>query len=158
MQVNFIEIKYHCKDLIKLEKISIGDWIDLRAAENVIMKSGEFQLISLGVSMRLPNGYEANIVPRSSTAKKFGIIQANHFGVVDNSYSGTNDLWYFPAVAIGSVDIKLNDRICQFRLNKVQDTVEFIEVDKLDEKDRGGFGSTGIAWYLYIDVLKRRLY
>ena len=142
---NIIKIKYHCKELIKLEKISIGDWIDLRAAENILMRSGEFSLISLGVSMKLPDGYEANIVPRSSTAKKFGIIQANHFGVVDNSYSGTNDLWYFPAVAIGSVDIKLNDRICQFRLNKVQDTVEFIEVDKLDEKDRGGFGSTGIA-------------
>lgn len=140
---NIIKVKYHCKNLIKLEKISIGDWIDLRAAENVLMRSGEYQLISLGVSMKLPAGYEANIVPRSSTASKFGVIQANHYGVVDNSYSGTNDIWYFPAVAIGSVDIKLNDRICQFRLNKIQDTVEFIEVDELDENDRGGYGSTG---------------
>lgn len=142
-KTNIIKVKYHNKNLIKLEKISIGDWIDLRAAEDVTMKSGEFKLISLGVSMKLPDGYEANIVPRSSTASKFGIIQANHYGVVDNSYSGTNDVWYFPAVAIAYAEIKTNSRICQFRLNKIQEVVEFVEVDVLDENDRGGFGSTG---------------
>ena len=142
---NIIRIKYHNKDLIKLKEISMGDWVDLRAAENVTMKSGEFKLISLGVSMKLPVSFEANIVPRSSTAKKFGIIQANSYGVIDNSYSGTNDVWCFPAIAVGNVDIKFNDRICQFRLNKIQNTISFIEVDTLDEIDRGGFGSTGVV-------------
>lgn len=138
-----IQIKYHYKNLIKINKISIGDWIDLRSAEEVFIKSGAYKLISLGISMKLPDGYEANIVPRSSTGKLFGIIQANHYGVIDNSYSGTNDIWYFPAIAIRDTTIRANNRICQFRLNKIQYPITFIEVEKLEDKDRGGFGSTG---------------
>lgn len=138
-----ILIKYHT-DIEKIKDIKEGDWIDLRAAEDVVMAKGEFKLISLGISMKLPDGYEANIVPRSSTFKNFGVIQCNHFAVIDNSYSGTDDIWKFPAYAMRDTVIHKNDRICQFRINKRQPEIEFVEVDKLDDKNRGGFGSTGI--------------
>lgn len=139
-----IKIKYHNPDLVKIEKIEVGDWIDLRAAENVKLSTGEFKLINLGISMKLPEGYEAHVVPRSSTFKTWGILQTNSMGIIDNSYSGTNDIWRFPAYAIRDTEIKVNDRLCQFRIVKKQPQVEFIEVDKLDDTDRGGFGSTGV--------------
>jgi dUTP pyrophosphatase len=139
-----IKIKYHNPDLAKIEKIEVGDWIDLRAAENVKLSTGEFKLINLGISMKLPEGYEAHVVPRSSTFKTWGILQTNSMGIIDNSYSGTNDIWRFPAYAIRDTEIKVNDRLCQFRIVKKQPQVEFIEVDKLDDTDRGGFGSTGV--------------
>lgn len=138
-----IKIKYHNKDLDKVEKIAVGDWIDLRAAETVELKAGDFKIISLGVSMKLPTGYEAHIVPRSSTFKKWGILQTNHMGVIDNSYSGDNDIWGMPVYAMRDTEIKMNDRICQFRIVKKQPKVKFTEVDHLKGKDRGGFGSTG---------------
>jgi dUTP pyrophosphatase len=138
-----IKIKYHNPDLAKIEKIEVGDWIDLGAAENVKLSTGEFKLINLGISMKLPEGYEAHVVPRSSTFKTWGIIQTNSMGIIDNSYSGTNDIWRFPAYAIRDTEIKVNDRLCQFRIVKKQPKVELIEVDKLDDTDRGGFGSTG---------------
>ena len=138
-----IKIKYHDPELQSIRPTPCGDWLDLRAAEDVHLRAGEFRLISLGVSMKLPDGYEAHIVPRSSTYKTWGIIQANHMGVVDNSYNGTNDVWKFPAIALVETDIHKNDRICQFRIVKKQDEVQFITVDELDETDRGGFGSTG---------------
>lgn len=139
-----ILIKYHDPDIEKIEKIAIGDWIDLRAAEEVTLSKGEYALISLGVSMKLPEGYEAHVVPRSSTFKNFGVIQTNSFGVIDNSYSGTNDIWRFPAIAMRDTTIKKNDRICQFRIVERQPQVKLVEVDALDDTDRGGFGSTGI--------------
>ena len=139
-----IKIKYHNKNIDKIEKVTQGDWIDLRAAETVELKADEFKLISLGVSMKLPEGYEAHIVPRSSTFKNFGVIQTNHMGVVDNSYSGTNDVWKFPAKAERDTIIHENDRICQFRIVEKMPEIMFKEVDKLDDSDRGGFGSTGI--------------
>lgn len=138
-----ILIKYHNTNLDKIEKISTGDWIDLRAAEDVTLKAGEFKIISLGISMKLPDGYEAHIVPRSSTFKKWGIQQTNCMGVIDNSYSGNNDIWGMPVLANRDTEIKVNDRICQFRIVKRQPELEFIEVDHLDGADRGGFGSTG---------------
>lgn len=138
-----IEIKYHNPNIIKISKISIGDWIDLRAAETIEMSAGETKLISLGVSMKLPDGYEAHIVPRSSTFKNWGILQTNSMGVIDNSYSGNDDIWKFPAYAIHNTEIKENDRICQFRIVKKQPEIEFAEVDKLNGENRGGFGSTG---------------
>ncbi len=138
-----IDIKYHHPDLTKIEKISKGDWIDLRAAEDVELKAGEFKLISLGVSMKLPNGYEANVVPRSSTFKNYGILQTNSYGVIDNSYSGDNDVWKFPAYAVRDTTIHFNDRICQFRINEIQPVISFNEVEHLNGTDRGGFGSTG---------------
>ena len=137
-----IYIKYH-NDILPIDVFENGDWIDLRAAEDIEMKAGDFRLISLGVSMQLPEGYEAHIVPRSSTYKHWGIIQANHMGVIDNSYCGDNDIWKFPAIAIRDTQIYKNDRICQFRIVKKQPEFEFEEVDYLENDDRGGFGSTG---------------
>lgn len=138
-----IFIKYHDDSLKRIERIATGDWADLRAADTVELKAGEFQIISLGVSMKLPDGYEAHIVPRSSTFKKWGILQTNHMGVIDNSYSGNNDVWGMPVLAMRDTVIHKNDRICQFRIVKKMGKVEFIEVDRLEGDDRGGFGSTG---------------
>ena len=143
-KTQIILIKYHDNSIDKIEKIEKGDWIDLRAAETVELKAGDFKLISLGISMKLPKGYEAHIVPRSSTFKNWGIIQTNHMGVVDNSYSGDNDIWRFPAYATRDTIINKNDRICQFRIMRKMDDILIVEVDNLDEKGRGGFGSTGI--------------
>ncbi|MGM1044735.1 MAG: dUTP diphosphatase [Bacillota bacterium] len=137
-----IKVKYF-SDVHPLEKISNGDWIDLRSAIDIEMKKGDYALIPLGVGMKLPFGYEANPVPRSSTYKNFGILQTNHFGVIDNSYSGNEDQWHFPALAMRDTVIKKNDRICQFRIQKSMPKVRIVEVDTLDEVSRGGFGSTG---------------
>lgn len=138
-----IKIKYF-NDVEHLAQIAIGDWIDLRASEDIELKTGDFKLIPLGVAMELPEGYEANIVPRSSTYKKFGIVQTNHFGVIDHSYCGDGDQWMFPALAMRDTVIHKNDRICQFRINKIQPTIEFVEVEHLGNPDRKGFGSTGV--------------
>ncbi|HHV47100.1 MAG TPA: dUTP diphosphatase [Tissierellia bacterium] len=140
-----IKIKYVSDKIEKLRYIDgKSDWIDLRAAEDVVMKKGEFRLISLGVAMELPKGYEAHIVPRSSTYKNFGIIQANSFGVIDESYCSNEDVWKFPAIALRDTEIHVNDRICQFRIMKHQPPIEFEEVEDLGNEVRGGFGSTGI--------------
>ena len=139
-----ILIKYHNPVLERVQSLKIGDWIDLRSAERVELKAGEFRLISLGVSMKLPEGYEAHIAPRSSSFAKWGFLQVNSVGVVDNSYSGTNDIWRLPVYATRDAVIEVNDRICQFRIMKRMPQVTFREVDALDETDRGGFGSTGI--------------
>lgn len=142
MEVETIKIKYH-NDIRPLELLDNGDWIDLRAAEDVNLEKGDFRLISLGVSMKLPEGYEAHIVPRSSTFKHWGIIQANHMGVIDNSYCGDNDIWKFPAIATRDAVIYKNDRICQFRIMKKQPCIRFDTVEHLNGPDRGGFGSSG---------------
>ena len=140
-----IKIKYFdaLPEFMNVQKISKGDWIDLRASERVELKVGEYYLIPLGVGMILPDGYEAHIVPRSSTPSKFGIMCANSMGIIDNSYSGDNDEWKFPAVAIRDTIIEKGDRICQFRLMRNQPPIEFIEVEKLNDISRGGIGSTG---------------
>ncbi len=139
-----IKIKYHNSELEKLRSLSVGDWIDLRAAERVELKAGEFRLISLGVSMKLPEGYEAHIAPRSSSFAKWGFLQVNSVGVVDNSYAGTNDIWKLPVYATRDAVIEVNDRICQFRIMERMPQIVFTEVDALDDADRGGFGSTGV--------------
>ena len=138
-----IKIKYHKENAKKLEKMTVGDCIDLRAAETVEMKAGEFKLISLGVSMKLPEGYEAHMMPRSSTFKKWGILQVNSIGIIDNSYSSDKDIWMFPALAMRDTTIYEGDRICQFRIMKNQPEIEFVEVEFLDGPVRGGIGSTG---------------
>ena len=139
-----IKIKYLTVQIEKLKYIDgKSDWIDLRAAEKIELKAGEFKLIPLGVAMELPAGYEAHIVPRSSTFKNFGIIQTNHQGVVDSSYCGDNDQWFMPAYAMRDTKIEVNDRICQFRIMENQPALQFDEVASLDNKDRGGIGSTG---------------
>ena len=134
-----ITIKYFTDKIEKLTYIDgKSDWIDLRAAEDVALKAGEFKLIPLGVAMKLPQGYEAHVVPRSSTFKNFGIIQTNHCGIIDESYCGDNDQWYFPAYALRDTEIHVNDRICQFRIMEHQPTIQFEETEKLTGADRGG--------------------
>ena len=141
-----IKIIYHNQNIDKIMNIeNKSDWYDLRAAETVEMKAGDFKLISLGISMKLPEGYEAHVAPRGSTFKNFGVLQTNSVGIIDNSDSGTNDIWRFPALAMRDTVIHEGDRICQFRIIKKQPEVEFVEVDELDKTDRGGFGSTGKA-------------
>lgn len=137
-----IQIKYFDPDIPKLQKLEQGDWIDLCAAKDVTLYPGESALIPLGVGMILPDGYEAHIVPRSSTFKKYGVIQTNHCGIIDNSYCGDNDQWMFPAYALNTAYIRKGDRICQFRIVEKQPELEFIAVQCLKDKDRGGFGST----------------
>lgn len=137
-----IDVKYHA-DIDPLTITENGDWIDLRAAEEVELKAGEFKLISLGISMKLPNGFEALVIPRSSTFKHWGILQTNHCGLIDNSYCGDDDIWYFPALATRDTVIERNSRICQFRIQKKMPTLEFNAVDHLEGTNRGGFGSTG---------------
>lgn len=138
-----IKIRYH-SDITPLEKTENGDWIDLRVAEDVEMKAGEFKLISLGVSMKLPEGHEALVIPRSSTFKTWGLIQTNHCGLIDNSYCGDDDIWMFPALATRDVKIEKNSRICQFRVQRKMSSVKFTEVDTLGSVARGGFGSSGV--------------
>lgn len=138
-----IKVKYFDSEIEKLQKISKGDWIDLRSAETIDLKAGEYRLIRLGVGMILPDGYEAIVAPRSSTPSKFGVLLSNSIGVIDNSYSGDEDEWRFPALAIRDTHIEKGDRICQFRIIKNMDPVEIVEVDHLNEISRGGIGSTG---------------
>lgn len=139
-----IKIKYFT-DIQPIEKIEKGDFIDLRSAEDIDLDAGDFAIIKLGVGMKLPEGYEAHIVPRSSTYKKWGIIQTNSVGIVDNSYSGDNDQWMMPVLAMRDTHISKNDRICQFRIVAKQPDVEFTVVEKLDDESRGGFGTTGAS-------------
>lgn len=139
-----IQIKYFTDKIDKIKYIAgKSDWMDLRAAEDIEMKAGDFRLIPLGVGMKLPDGYEAHVVPRSSTFKNYGLIQTNSMGVVDETYCGDNDQWFWPALATRDVKINANDRICQFRIMEHQPAFDFEEVDRLGEIDRGGFGSTG---------------
>ena len=141
-----IKIKYLDKDMPKLEYIEgeKSEWIDLRSAETVTMEPGEFRMIHLGVAMELPEGYEAHIVPRSSTFKKFHILQVNPHSVIDRSYCGDDDWWRYPVLAMAKTTIHKGDRICQFRIVEKQPQVIFEEVERLGNDNRGGFGSTGV--------------
>lgn len=138
-----IEIHYFDGSLPRLERTEQGDWVDLRAAERVELKAGESALIPLGVSMRLPAGFEAHIAPRSSTFRRWGILQTNGVGVVDNRYCGTNDEWKMPVWATRDTVVERGDRVCQFRVVENQPALAFREAETLDGTDRGGFGSTG---------------
>jgi dUTP pyrophosphatase len=141
---NVVKIKYHAQisDLENIEGAK-SDWIDLRTADNYYLHKGDFVLINLGVSMELPEGYEAHIVPRSSTFKEYGVIMTNSVGIIDNAYNGDDDIWRFPVYATRDVTIPFNKRICQFRLFKNQEPIEFVKVKTLDNENRGGIGSTG---------------
>jgi dUTP pyrophosphatase len=144
-EIPTIKVRYHkelCPDLIEIDRIDMGDYIDLRAAEEVEMKKGDFALISLGISMQLPLGYHAEVVPRSSTFKNFGIIMTNSMGIIDESYCGDGDIWKFPAYALRDTTIHINDRICQFTIVKTRGFAIEV-VDKLGSNNRGGIGSTG---------------
>lgn len=136
-----IKVKYHT-DILPLEMNEKGDWVDLRAAQDMKLWGGYYYYIPLGISLELPEGYEAHVAPRSSTFKNWGIIQTNSVGVIDNSYCGDNDIWMMPVYATRFAEIKKNDRICQFRIVEKQPHLEFETVDHLGNEDRGGFGST----------------
>ncbi len=139
-----IKVKYFTSDYEPLTYVDgKSDWIDLHTAEEVTMKAGEFRLIPLGVAIALPEGYEAHLVPRSSTFKNYGILQTNSMGVIDYTYRGDNDQWKMPAYATRNVVIPRGARICQFRIVRNQPQLTFEQVEHLDGPDRGGFGSTG---------------
>ena len=141
-----INIKYFNDKIEKLRYIGgKSDWIDLRCAEDIDIKKGEFKLIPLGIAMQLPIGYEALVVPRSSTFKNYGVIQTNSMGVIDETYCGESDQWYFPVYATRDTHISFNDRVCQFRIIKHQPITHFIDNKWETKEDRGGFGSTGIS-------------
>ena len=138
-----IKVKYFDPSVTPLKKISVGDWIDLRSAETVELKAGEYKAIPLGIGMILPDEYEAHVLPRSSTFKNYGVICPNSMGVIDNSYSGDGDEWHFLAYATRDIKIMKNDRICQFRIVRNQPSIRFVFVEKLRNISRGGIGSTG---------------
>ena len=140
--VKTIKIKY-VRDIRKIERFNVGDWIDLRAAEDIKLHAGDFKLIPLGVAMELPHGYEALVAPRSSTFKKYGVLLANSLGIIDESYKGDNDEWHFPALAMRDTVIHKNERLCQFRIIQHQPLIHLQEVEVLGNADRGGIGSTG---------------
>lgn len=140
-----IKIMYHDKNMEKLVYVDgKSDWIDLRAAEDVKLSKGDFHLVNLGVSVELPEGYEMIIAPRSSTFKNYGLLQTNSIGVIDESYCSSADILMLPVYATRDTIIHKYDRICQFRIFKHQPEINFVEVDHLDGKVRGGFGSTGV--------------
>ena len=139
-----IKVHYLSEEIEELRYIDgKSDWIDLRSARNISLKKGEFCLIPLGIAVELPAGYEAHIVPRSSTFKNFGIIQTNSMGIIDETYCGNGDQWHFPAYALRDTEIHVNDRICQFRIMEHQPALTFVKTERLAGRDRGGFGSTG---------------
>lgn len=138
-----VQIKYHDKNIEQIHELAQGDMYDLRAAETVHLQTGEYKAISLGISIKMPKEYTCWIIPRSSTFKNFRILQTNSVGCIDNSYSGTNDILHFPALAMQDTCIKKGDRICQMCVTPRPPRLKFCEVDTLDEVDRGGFGSTG---------------
>lgn len=163
-----IRVKYFDENMPKLEKIGgeKSDWIDLRVnsikkfidrdlgelsiPDEIDFEDGELRYYAgdviwfgLGVAMELPEGYEAHIVPRSSTFKHFGLIQTNHMGIIDESYRGDNDEWIFPALAMRDGILYRWDRIAQFRVVEKMPKVNFVEVKTLGNKDRGGLGSSG---------------
>ena len=139
-----IKVHYLSEEIEELRYIDgKSDWIDLRSARNISLKKGEFCLIPLGIAVELPAGYEAHIVPRSSTFKNFGIIQTNSMGIIDETYCGNGDQWHFPAYALRDTEIHVNDRICQFRIMEHQPPLTFVKTERLAGQDRGGFGSTG---------------
>lgn len=140
--MNEIKVKY-LADIDHIAPIKNGDWLDLRCAEDTVMKAGEYKLIPLGVAMQLSHGYEAIVAPRSSTFKRYGILMVNSIGIIDESYCGNDDQWCFPALAMRDTVIRKNERICQFRVLYHQQSFDITQVDDLAHENRGGFGSTG---------------
>ena len=138
-----VKIKYFTPECT-IEKTEVGDWIDLRSAIDITYVAGEFHLIPLGVAMELPKGYEAHVIPRSSTFKNFGILQTNSFGLIDESYKGDDDQWFFPMYSLRDGEIHKGDRICQFRISRKMEPLELTVVDNLGNNNRGGHGSSGV--------------
>ena len=142
-EIGNMEIKVNAHGNKMPEAIETGDWVDIRSAETVVMEAGEYRVISLGISMKLPDDYEAHVLPRSSTYRRWGILMVNGMGIIDNSFCGQDDIWSFPALAMRKTTIHKGDRICQFRIVKRQPKLTFVEDSLADNKNRGGLGSTG---------------
>jgi len=137
-----IKVRY-TRDVDPIDRTPGGDWVDLRAAESIDLKAGEYTIIPLGVAMQLPLGYEAHVAPRSSTFKNWGVIQTNGVGVIDYAYRGDDDEWGMPVYATRDTHIDKNDRVCQFRIVAQQPKLSFSTYESFGAKNRGGFGSTG---------------
>ena len=142
-----LKVKFFSPDLYPdgLQKIdgNKSDWIDLRCAETVELKKGQLFYVPLGVAIQLPKGFEAFVLPRSSTAKKFLVLQSNSIGLIDETYNGDNDQWCMPVYAIEDTKIEKGERICQFRIIEHQPELNIEVVEHLGNADRGGLGSTG---------------
>ena len=161
-----IKVKYH-NNRCKFNFIDKGEWIDLRASGTTVFDSPhvnadnkvvfDYQLIPLGFAMELPKDFEALVLPRSGTFKNYCITMVNSQGIIDSSFSGNNDQWMFPALAFRGRTINEGERICQFRIQPSQkasiwtkikwlftNKIEFVEVDDLQNANRGGFSSTGV--------------
>ena len=130
----------HCKPVVQPN----GDWIDLALEHEEVLHAGHSKKLSLGVAMKLPEGYEAHVIPRSSTFSRYGIILVNSMGLIDNSYCGPQDIWTFHAFAMIDITIPAGTRICQFRITKKQPEIVFDFVPRLHGDNRGGYGSTGV--------------
>lgn len=137
-----IIVKYH-NGAGKLE--CHGAWIDLSASEDIDLHKGEVKIIPLGVSMKLPEGCEGILAPRSSTCLKHGILMANSIGIIENEYCGNDDVWGFAAYAIRDTHIEKGTRIAQFRVLRSMSDVQIIQIDDMNCASRGGYGSTGEA-------------
>ena len=137
-----IKIKY-LPGAARMEKVEKGDWVDCFDHEDVTLHKGERAYINLGFSCQLPEGYEAILAPRSSTFKRWGLLQTNSIGVIDSTYCGNDDIWMMPVFATRDITIPKETRLCQFRIQKVQPDIEFEEVEDLGNEQRGGLGSTG---------------
>lgn len=127
-----------------IEQVGWGSWIDLYTYEDVTLKAGQREYISMGVAMQLPQGYEAILAPRSSTFKRYGLLQSNSIGVIDSTYNGDDDIWCMPVVATRDIYIPKGTRICQFRIQKEQPKIHFVTVSSLGNENRNGFGSSGV--------------
>ena len=135
-----VKIKYFDKSLPELE--CHGDWIDLYNKEEITIKMAEHKLIDLNIAMQLPKGFEAHILPRSSTFKNYGLIVTNSMGMIDNGYCGDNDEWKLSVIGTKEVTIPKGSRIAQFRIIPSQN-VKLKTVGSLNRSNRGGFGSSG---------------
>lgn len=154
-----LRIKY-LENATKMERIAKGNWIDVYAYQDTFIPQGERAMINLGFALELPKGWEGHLAPRSSTFKTWGIIQTNHVGVVDDTYIGDNDVWHMPVYCLQGKEIEVvdgiesngvwirkGDKIGQFRIMEVMPELEFEEVESFGNKDRNGFGSTGVKQY-----------
>lgn len=146
MQV--LKVKYHNgMEEFPLRIKSGNGGIDVYASENISVPKNKLTLISLGISIKVPKGWQCILLPRSSSYKNFNILQANSIGLIDESYQGNNDIWKLPVISDKDIEIKRGDKIAQFMI--VPNYVEnfFIEeVESLDAPDRGGFGTSGSCY------------
>lgn len=148
--------------------IANGDWVDLRCSKEVIINpfikqskstaviGSNIFYIPTGLAFKLPKGFEAHIVARSSTPTKYGFIVPNCTGIIDNSFCGNTDEWKIPSLGFNANTIPANTRIAQFKIELSQKAtvwqklkwllssgIELVEVTDLASTNRGGFGSTG---------------